>query len=434
MSIKKSVVLLVSMIFALTACSDFFNKKESKNTQTPQSPTGLNENTDINPFPGSFEEPTVGQFSEEKLLLNTGLNVLAPITETFAQEMQIFTLRLQQACKTKGAMTQALIQQWETVVASYHKADALSMGPMTEVDPNTKLDIKAKLYSWPVTNLCRVDKAVYDISFKGQIHEVLPYNSKGLDALEYLLFAGTDAVKCNLKAHPMLKDWLALPAETKIKNRCDVAVVLATELTVLANTLKNRWDRERGNYSKTMVDGSKFTTHKAAINEITNALYTLETVKDIRLGIPTGKNKKECTTGKCPERSEHIYSKSAFTAIEARLEAFKLGFFGGNPTSLNAYGIDDYLKQAHHPEIAEKIGRFIQRAETHLVAIKAQGDLTTLADNIVPEQCLASTSDNRSEELCSLYEDIRAITSTMKTEVLVALSLNAPPIYQGDND
>lgn len=434
MSFKKSMLLLVSIVFALSACSDFFNKKNNPAAVPNQNPTGLNENPDINPFPGSFEEPTQGQFSEEKLLLNTGLNVIAPITENFSQELQIFTVRLQQACRTSGTINNALIQQWQKVIESYHTVDALSLGPILDIDPNTKLDIKAKLYSWPVTNLCRADKAVYDMAFKGQIHEVLPYNSKGIDALEYLLFSNIDEVKCNLKAHPMLKDWLALNTDARNKSRCEVAAVLASDLSVLADTIKNKWDRKKGNYSKILVNGSKYPTHKAAINEITNALYALETVKDIRLGIPTGKNKKECTTGKCPERSEHLYSGNAFTAIKARLEAFKLGFFGGSPSSLNSFGIDDYLKHAGHPEIADKIGRFIHRAETNLTALKAQGDLAALAANIVPEQCQTSTSDNRIEELCSLYEDIRAITSTMKTEVLVALSLKAPPVYQGDND
>lgn len=431
---KKSIVVLASLIFTFTACSDFFNNKKSKTVQAANGPSGQGDKPEINPFPDSFEEPTLGQFSEEKLLLNTGLNVVAPANEKFFQEMQIFLLRLQQACKTNAAINPELVKQWESVLTSFHKVDALAIGPMTEVDPVTNLDVRAKLYSWPVTNLCRADKAAYDIAFNGQIHETLPYNSKGLDALEYLLFAGTDAVKCNLKAHPMLTDWLALPTEAKAKSRCEVAVVLATELTALADKLKTKWDRQNGNFSKTLVDGSKYPSHKAAINEITNALFSLEAVKDIRLGIPTGKNKKECTTGKCPERSEHSFSKSAFTAIEARLEAFKLGFFGGSPNSVNAFGIDDYLKQGNHPEIAEKIARFIERAESSLKIVKAQGDLATLAAQIEPEQCLLSSSDNRIVELCSLYEDIRAITTTMKTEVLVALSLNAPPIYQGDND
>lgn len=434
MSLTKSLALLITVAFTLTACGDFFNKKENKAAPATQAPTGLNENQDLNPFPVSFEEPTVGQFSEEKLLLNTGLNVIAPITENFAQEIQIFTLRLQQACRTNGAMTAALVQQWQTVLSSFHKVDALAIGPMSEIDPQTKLDMRSTLYSWPLTNLCRTDKAVYDISVKGAIAEAIPYNAKGLDAIEYLLFANTDTVKCNLKAHPMLKDWLALPSAMKTKNRCDTAALLAAELSIVADKLKNKWDRQKGNYSKVLVDGSKYPTHKAAVNEITNALYALETVKDIRLGIPTGKNKKECTTGKCPERSEHLYSKNAFAAIEARLEAFKLGFFGGPPSSLNSFGIDDYLNKTSHPEIAGKIGRFIARAEANLAAMKAQGDLASLTAHINPQQCFASTVDNRAEELCSLYEDICAITSTMKTEVLVALSLNAPPIYQGDND
>ena len=433
MSVKKSMILLLGFVLTLTACSDFFNKK-NQTTSVTQDQNGQNEKPDINPFPGTFEEPTVGRFSEEKLLLNTGLNVIAPITENFAQEMQIFSLRLQQACRTTGMASPALIQQWEQVVASFHKMDALSLGPILEINPETKLDIRSRLYSWPVTNLCRVDKAVYDISMTGQISEILPYNSKGLDALEYLLFASTDSVKCNLKANPLLKDWLALPQATKIKNRCDLAALLASDLSALSLTLKNRWDRQKGNYSKTLVDGSKYANHKMAINEITNALYALETVKDIRLGVPTGKNKKECTTGKCPERAEHVYSNQAFTSIQARLEIFKLGLFGGAPESVNSFGIDDYLKTAGYTEIAEKINRYILRAEANLAALKSQGDLQTLAANIDPALCSVSTVDNRSEELCSLYEDIRAITATMKTEVLVALSLNAPPIYQGDND
>jgi len=215
MSLKKSMVLLVSVIFTLTACSDFFNKKNSQPVATVQNPNGLNENNDVNPFPGSFEEPTVGAFSEEKLLLNTGLNVISPVTEAFSQELQIFTLRLKQACRTQNAITPAIIQQWQTVVANYHKVDALALGPINEIDSQTNLDTRSRLYSWPVTNLCRADKAVYDLAFKGQINEVLPYNSKGLDAIEYLLFAGTESVKCNLKAHPMLKDWFTRSYEIK---------------------------------------------------------------------------------------------------------------------------------------------------------------------------------------------------------------------------
>ena len=427
----KKTNLLIGFVLLLTSCSDFINSRDVDVSAKParELPQGQK-----NPFPAGFEEPTVGSFSEEKLLLNTGLNVVAPAAQSLMQELQIFSVRLEQSCGSNKNDAD-LLNQWNKVIFAFHKVDALGFGPLTDKNSDN-LNLRSIFYAWPISNFCQVDKAVYEMNQNSKISMKLPYNSKGLDAIEYLLFENTLNVKCNTTANPSLKEWVQLAGTIKRKNRCDVAVLLTKDLLTSARTLNDQWDRDSMNFSKTLVDGSRFTSKKAAINELTNALYLLESVKDIRLGIPSGKNKTECTseTGNCPERVEHGFSDSSWVAIDARLEGFKQGFFGGDVAAANAYGIDDYLKQIGHPEISQKIFGLMENAEKSLQNLKKSGSLKQAAAQVNPAQCQETTLTNRLDPLCGFYEDIRIITSTMKTEVLIALSLSEPPVYQGDND
>jgi hypothetical protein len=51
-----------------------------------------------------------------------------------------------------------------------------------------------------------------------------------------------------------------------------------------------------------------------------------------------------------------------------------------------------------------------------------------------PALCKASTMTDRKEEICAVHADVREVAFLLKTEVLAALALRAPPSHQGDND
>lgn len=416
-----------------TSCGDFFNK--STDDQLIKNPQSVDKNEiKINPFDDGFIEPQDRSFSEESLLLNFGLNVISPLVQNFNHEIQLFNLILKKSCQSeKSDFSDEVLQQWNKVSSSYHQVDALAMGPLLEKN-SQGLDMKTQFYSWPITNTCQIDKSAHDIHFQKNQASALPYNSKGLDAVEYLLYADKNKVTCNLKAYPYLQNWINLDDQQKFKSRCQTASLLTNDLTDLAAQLDKKWDRKQENYTKKMTDGSAHASFRQAINQISNSLFYIETLKDQRLGIPTGKNTKECPLAPCLQGIEHFKSEQGLKSIQARLESFKIGFFGSRSNQEKFYGIDDYLNHLGHKEISERMLTKILFAEKNLNDLISKGSLNSHLLNFDNDLCQKSTSETRHVEICSLYEDIKAINTILKTEVLIALSLSAPPIYQGDND
>jgi predicted lipoprotein len=430
----KKYLKLILVSFLVVGCSDFLNTENVNNDPVQATETAKKNNL----FDSNFQEPTAGPFSEKNLLLNIGLNVIAPATDSFANEMQIFHLRLEKLCKKTSLsfadFKQEILPDWKNVVYSFHKMDSVSFGPLTLKNSNSNLDPRTEIYSWPYSNFCLADKSVYDIHFKTTTQQGLPFNSKSLDTVEYLLFSNLDQVKCNLRAQPQLQAWLDLSEKIRLDSRCELAAQMTSKLVEKSIELKNSWNRTEGNYSKTLVDGSKYSSFKIALNDFTDVIYTIETIKDQRLGIPLGRNKNECPTASCPDRIEHKFSELGFVALAARLDGFKEGFFGGSENAPNQYGIDDYLNQSGHNEITIKIHTELSAAQSLLEKIMKGGSLNEQILKIDHDLCQTSTADNAAEPICGLYKNIQLLTTTLRTEVLVALSLKSPPIYQGDND
>lgn len=431
---KHYVTYLILILFmTTTSCRDFFNTavddpflEEPKYSEKKE--------TDINPFADGFVEPQDRPFSEEALVLNFGINVISPLVQNLNHEIQLFNLLLKKDCQSdKSDFSESIFEQWQKVSYSFHQVDALAMGPMLEKN-SQGLDTKIQLYSWPITNTCQIDKAVHELHFQKNQQATLPYNSKGLDAVEYLLYADKNKVTCNLKAYPYLQNWINLDNIQKFQSRCQTAAQLTHDLSALTAQLDKKWDRKNGNYTKKLIDGSISGSLRQSINQISNSLFFIETIKDQRLGIPTGKNKKECPSAPCLQGVENFKSELGLKSIQARLESFKIGFLGSKSNQEKFYGIDDYLNHFGHKEISERMFTKILSAEKNLNGLIAKGSLNSHLLNLDNDLCQKSTSEIRHIEICSLYEDIKAINTILKTEVLIALSLTAPPIYQGDND
>ncbi len=429
-----NIVIIIFLTSLIISCSDFLNTNNEKSIEVENSKITNAENL----FGSDFNEPTTQSFSEKNLLLNIGLNVVLPSTNSFSDELQIFNIRLTNICKntmlTPDELKKIVLPDWQRVIYNFHKMDSLSFGPISEKSKSTNLDLRTEFYSWPYSNFCTADKSAYDIHFKTQTQPTLPFNSKSLETVEYLIFSNLNVVKCNLTAQPHLQNWINLPEKLRLQSRCELAVRLTDELVSKSIQLKNQWNRTKGNYSKILVDESKYASFKIVLNEFSDALYSIESIKDQRLGIPLGKNKKECSTDICPDRTEHLYSDLALIAISARLDGFRNGFFGSKENLPTDHGLDDYLNQSGHADITLKIQNLLTTAENNLEKIKQNGGLNDQIQKMNIANCKSSTTADPLEPLCGFYEDIKLLTTTLKTEVLVALSLKSPPVYQGDND
>ncbi len=444
----KNTIALVGALSAvsLVACSDFMNSKTGTAT-APTAPT-KNERASTNPFPPGFENPNEGEFSEEKMLVNIGVNVIAKSVDNFALESAMLARRVAEACPVQdGAGLAATDEawreaqaQWKRAMLAFHQVDAHPVGPLWADDKS----LSSRLYAWPMFNPCGIDvETVKTKAGTPTLASDLAIPTRGLGALEYLLFEPTLGTKCNARAYPHVVQWAAKPENEKRRDRCVYAATVAGDVSTLAKELAAEWNPEGRNFSRAFIDGSDATmkTVKDATNAITDSLFQIETTKDVRLARPLGRS-KDCTSsaGKCPESAEHPYSGLALRAIEARIRGFGDAFFGrfGNK---EGFGFDDLLKSRGHDDIGQRLRAAVDGAalktrelETQTASASSASNLQSLISEMDPAACAETTRQDRKVEICAVFQDVREVTTALKAEVLSVLALRAPPTYQGDND
>ena len=451
-------LIAVSAVF-FAGCSDFLNSEKTKPANSSEG--GLAEGPKrpvVNPLPPGFEEPNRAPFTEEKMLVNIGINVIAPAAADFALEASVLEKRIARACQAvasvnSGAVTNEWTEaqtQWKRAMLAFHRIDSFPVGPLWNDDKKLSM----RIYSWPLFNSCGIDNETVRLKDGiGTAAADLPNPVRGLGALEYLLFESSMATKCNARAYPHVIKWTTLPQAEKRSDRCALASRLATDLSEQAKLLSDEWDPKGRNYTRRFIDKSdaKYPNAQAAANAVTDSLFQIEALKDLRLARPLGFH-KDCVsaTGKCPEDSEHPFSDFALESASARLAGFGdalRGKFTGSQGATNGFGFDDLLIARGHAEIATKIGGLVDTSLQGFRKFSASvgsgtgsgsaSGTRTFASEIEAmskENCLASTSSNRQVEICALFQDVRAVATSLKAELLAVLALRSPPTYQGDND
>lgn len=457
-----NLAAILALVF-LVGCSDFLNSGKTKATNGPSG--GLAEGPkrpDVNPLPPGYEDPNLAPFTEEKMLVNIGINVIAPAAADFALEASVLEKRVAKACQVNsstggvmGAISVGLSAewieaqtQWKRAMLAFHRVDSFPVGPLWNEDKK----LSSRIYSWPLFNSCGIDNETVRLKDRiGTSASDLPNPVRGLGALEYLLFEPLMSTKCNARAYPQVIKWTSLSHMEKRRDRCALASRLAADLSEQAKTLSEEWDPKGRNYTRRFIDKSdaKYPNPQAAANAVTDSLFQIEALKDLRLARPLGFH-KDCVspTGKCPQNSEHPYADFALESASARLTAFGDAFrgqFNGAQGATNGFGFDDFLISRGHTEIATRLSGLVDTARLGFKkfatvvgsgSTSGSGGRTFISEieSMSKDECVASTPDNRLIEICALYQDVRAVTTSLKAELLAVLALRSPPTYQGDND
>ena len=119
---------------------------------------------------------------------------------------------------------------------------------------------------------------------------------------------------------------------------------------------------------------------------------------------------------------------------EARLLGFQAAFLGQRSKGSKIYGFDDYLQNVGRGEIAEALAKEVAQALKSVKEVDSLGDIRAQIEGMDPQQCADTGVENRLVPVCALFQDVRAISTRLKTEFLIALGLQAPAQFQGDND
>ncbi len=297
---KFKFLLLFVLLANIVSCADFFNSNES------QSPAVMPEfGQGAKPFPPGFD-PNSGSFTDAKMLSNIGLFVIAPQAKQLRLESELLLIDLQKWLKSlnssDGTANKELAQKsWTQAMLTFHSLDAVPVGPLS----STEVRISEQIYSWPYMNLCGVDHEV--VARRLQAPDL--FTLKGLAALEYLLFEKNLTSECNPRnpRNQVVLDWTQKPALEKEKDRAAFAILIAQDLIARTKQLENLWDPTSLNYTMLLVNGSLYPRMSDAVNAMSDSLFNIEKVKDLRLAKPLGLH-KECEADKCPEATEHFHS------------------------------------------------------------------------------------------------------------------------------
>lgn len=318
---------------------------------------------------------------------------------------------------------------WRNAMAEWQQAELLAVGPALD----NGAALRNRIYSYGSTSplsTCAVDQSVVLAEQDNFNIRTRSFNSRGLSALEYLLFRDDLNHTCPDRI-PETSDWNQRPAEQRRSARCDYALEVAEDVTVAAQALTQAWAEEAGNYRYRFVDPAN---QEANLKALSDALFYIETeTKDAKLGVPTGLH-RTCSQVACPGQVESPYSETSLANIRNNLVAFRTLLLGGDGP-----GFDDIIVEAGFPEVVQN---FEQQVDDALQLIDTTSEslldqtqaLLVSGDASACSNSAANPDAVRDVPACSLHGLLKRITDSLRTDFVTIVNLDLPDRAQSDND
>jgi predicted lipoprotein len=367
------------------------------------------------------EPPLFGESTRRAILASATTEVILPTLTTFEARATALREPLEAlaAAPDSAVHLEAARRAWAEAMDTWQAAELMQLGPAAPMSAGGE-DLRAKIYSWPLTNPCRVDQETAREGYTSAF-ETAPVNVRGLDALEWLLFAPDTGNACPpqvaLNADGL---WASLSDDTIRTRRAAHAKALGVDLIQSARALREAWDPAVGNFARELSDAGLTDTYRSAqegLNALSDAMFYLEKEgKDMKLAVPLGL--VDCPTEVCPEATESPLSKRSLENLRANARTFRALFLGA-ATPEAGTGFDDLLRELGADSLADTMLLRIEEAIAALDAIPSP--LETALLEARPAVDLA-------------YARLRALADILKTELLTVLDLELPDRAEGDND
>lgn len=316
---------------------------------------------------------------------------------------------------TEEALAEAQ-DAWRTAADAWQYAEAALLGPAAAMSaaPGGQ-DLRDEIYSWPVVNPCRIDQEIVAQGYATADFSAAPVNVRGLDALEYLLFA-EDPLANSCEPNSSINadgDWQALSEGDIVARRAAYAAAAGADLVNASQTLATSWATFATELETAGGNSELFARQREAVNAISDALFYLDKeVKDMKLAEPLGFT--ECAESTCPDALESRYASASLDHVRANILAFE-GLFGSDDQT----GFDAYLRHFGQDDLADRFAVSVGAALTSLDAV---------------EGTLRAAIDADYDDVSAVYDSVKVVTDLMKTEFVSVLDLDLPNRAAGDND
>jgi len=424
---------------SLTARQEAAEDKNQREVVTTDVTTDTTTDDSTTSDDGAFADA----FTKTALLEGIAQNVVFPGYEFALIKTKVLQSSVQAyvtALEAGDAATEleAAQEAWKAAALAWQETELYQFGPAADLGGVATAmgakGLRKQIYSWPLTNPCRVDQESLENVFSAANYTMNELeNVYGLDAIEYLLFnrETTNACSSGHVVNNTEKEvhWAQLSDSDIRERRAHHALALTKEVNRQVESLIFAWkpggENYMGSFTTAGNGSSLFGSVQLALNDVTDALFYLDTlVKDKKLAKPAGI--QDCTAASCEGYVESLYARYSKEMLHANLVGFQKIFLGGK-ADVDAIGFDDYLVSVGAKDLAERMTKNIQIAVDELSMM--EGSLYGAAQSFSGNTC-----DTDEPELCAVYRKVKAVTDDLKTQFVNILDLELPQFAEGDND
>jgi uncharacterized protein len=304
---------------------------------------------------------------------------------------------------------------WKAAMRAWQEAELFRFGPAAppSIDPGGK-SLRDQIYIWPQFSQCRIDEQTVT---QGYVSAGLA-DARGLGAIEYLLFFdGTDVCSSTFKYK---NEWDALSAEELAQRKADYAAAAIADVITHVTTLMNAWDPSSGNFRRELVEpraGMTFEGDHAALNAVSHALFYIEKeVKDLKVGKPLGRF--ECQAPPCVDAVESRFAAASSDNIRTNVAGFRR-LFQGCADDGSGIGFDDLLEAAGAVDLRDRMV-----ADVNAIQTASEGITMPLENAITSEP----------DKVTALHDALKALTTSLKGELVTVLNLGLSKTSASDTD
>lgn len=286
----------------------------------------------------------------------------------------------------------ALQQQWITTQRTWQTCEPINVGDVRE------MFIGVYINTWPA-NINSIENVIVGSNTIDEafIHDK-GANSKGLPALEYLIFGDNNAT--------VLQQLMNNP------RRMQYAAAVAKDLSTMATQLKNQWSSYRPAFVSSTglaIDGS--------VNMLVNALIEYEEfIKNDKVGAPLGKKTNNIVQ---PTAVESARSNTSIAHIENNLNSID-ALLNGTIAGSGGNGLYTYLDAVDPTPDGTMLSTKI-RAQMILCRNATSSIAGPLEDAVI----------NNPAQVDALYLELRKLTVLLKVDLTSILGVT---VTFTDND
>ncbi len=402
---------------------------------------GGSDSPDSDPTPVVTPTPTTsGEFDYATMFTNLADNVIIPNYEAF-KDMSDTLASSQSAltsyCDAIGSDDEVSAREsaqaeWQTLMVQWQKAEMHNLGPAAAEASLLRNQIYA--YDTRPFDSCRTDRAVVLAEEDGFDIGTRDFNSRGLDALEYILFEDNLNHTCT-DSNPQTDVWDARAELERKQARCGYAIDVAVDINEAATAIYAAWIPSDGNYRETYIGNSD--THELILAATSDAMFYVEKdSKDAKVGVPLGFN-DGCTETACPEGVESPFASHALENLQANVESF-LSLYNG----VEGLSFDDIISDADmdviNTDFADNVTAILDLIDTMLsggdsISEQAQAILDG-GDRSACENSNANPDTDQTLTACALHGLLKQLNDRLRTDFVTIIGVDLPDRVRGDTD